>query len=525
MPLPITFKVRDQLFTFENGRILLDDHPVTLTQLILFARGKIDLAPKPSIFDIVVQTSGETGLDTNGQDFDILRTALEVTGLDVALSNRQADVTVFAPTDAAFIQLARDLGAEIDDGDEAAALDAILAELTELAPDGKPIPLLKQILEYHVSPDGRSLEELQADGTIVTAAGGSLALRGVDLVDAEPDVANAKIVGPDIDAKNGTIQIIDRVLIPLDLMGNDQPNIVTIAVDDGRFTLLVKALQTAGLDDDVAGFTDVTVFAPTDSAFVQLAVDLGYTEDQGNLDMVFNFLVGALDDLSDGDAVGLLTNILLYHVSDGAKSAAAIDALGTIQTKLPGATFGAEGTELIDNEPDVDNPEIIIPDLIAGNGTIQAINRVLIPIDIPGNTPGETIEGTKRSDHLVGTAGDDEIFGLSGRDRLDGGAGNDTLDGGNGRDILEGGAGDDHLIGGSGRDFFDFRELDGTDTVKDFSRSDRLVLDRDEFANRSELFAALEEVNGDVVITGDDGTIVLEDTEAGDIRSSNLIFG
>lgn len=527
MAHPITFTFKHLTFTFDQGHLFLGDRKISFQDFLLFARGKIDLRPEPepTIVDIVLSTSGTEGLDNDGGDFDILREALTAAGLVDTLADTSADFTVFAPTDAAFIQLARDLGASIDDGDEAAALDAILQALTDLAPDGDPIPLLKDILLYHVAPGGRSLEDLQEDGTIATAQGGTLDIRGTDVVDAEPDIANPSIVGPDIEASNGTIQVIDRVLLPLDLPGNDQPNIVDIAVGNGSFTLLVKALDAAGLTDTVIGLDDVTVFAPTDAAFAQLAIDLGFDGPADDLDGAFNFIVGALTALApDDNPIPLLTDILLYHVSAGAKSSDALEEIGTIDTLLTGATFDANGGELIDNEPDVDNPNIVIPDILGGNGIIQAIDRVLLPIDIPGNTPGETIEGTNGRDHLVGGAGDDEIFGFKGRDKLDGGDGNDNLFGGGGRDLLSGGAGDDHLTGGRGRDWFDFREIDGNDTVKDFTWGDRIVLNRHEFANAHDVFDALTDSDDGVVITAENGTITLNGVDEHDLNGHSFIF-
>lgn len=174
------------------------------------------------------------------------------------------------------------------------------------------------------------------------------------------------------------------------------PNIVAIAAGSDDFNLLVKALTAADLVGTVQGLKDITVFAPTDAAFTQLAVDLGFAGDTGDEDAVFASLVASLTELGGGDPIPLLTDVLLYHVSAGAKTAAEIDALEVVGTFLPGATFGSEGTELVDNEPDVANPNIVIPDIAASNGTIQAIDRVLLPIDIPGNeppAPTETLAG------------------------------------------------------------------------------------------------------------------------------------
>jgi serralysin len=167
--------------------------------------------------------------------------------------------------------------------------------------------------------------------------------------------------------------------------GDLPPNITTIASGSDDFNLLVKALSAAGLVETVTGLTDVTVFAPTDAAFTQLAVDLGFTGDTSDEDAVFGAIVAALTDLGGGDPIPLLTDVLLYHVSAGAKTEAEITAAGSVDTLL-GASFGADGTALIDNEPDIANPSIVIADIDGSNGTIQAIDRVLLPIDIPGNS-------------------------------------------------------------------------------------------------------------------------------------------
>ncbi|MEM6945188.1 MAG: fasciclin domain-containing protein, partial [Pseudomonadota bacterium] len=167
------------------------------------------------------------------------------------------------------------------------------------------------------------------------------------------------------------------------------PNIVEIAGGSDDFNILVKALTITGLLDTVKSLDDITVFAPTDAAFGQLAVDLGFDGDPEDESAVFHSLVASLTELSDGEPVPLLADILLYHVSAGAKTAAEIDALDAVPTFLADATFGSEGTELVDNEPDVANPNIIAPDIDASNGTIQVIDRVLIPIDIEGNEAPE----------------------------------------------------------------------------------------------------------------------------------------
>ena len=75
----------------------------------------------------------------------------------------------------------------------------------------------------------------------------------------------------DIEAANGTIHVIDSVLIPPEDLGRGPSGrSVDIAVGDGRFETLVAALQAAGLVETLQGEGPFTVFAPTDDAFAAL---------------------------------------------------------------------------------------------------------------------------------------------------------------------------------------------------------------------------------------------------------------
>ncbi|MEM9503992.1 MAG: fasciclin domain-containing protein, partial [Cyanobacteria bacterium P01_E01_bin.43] len=168
----------------------------------------------------IVASSGD-GFDNNNQDFDILLRALQSANLVEALDDPAADLTVFAPTDAAFVALAQDFGFGGDD--EAGAFDAIVAALTELG-GGNPLPLLTDVLLYHVSPEAQSQTQLQSAGTTTTLLSDvSLVVVGSELVDNESDLLNPSFVAElsDIAADNGTVQGINRVLIPLDIAGNE----------------------------------------------------------------------------------------------------------------------------------------------------------------------------------------------------------------------------------------------------------------------------------------------------------------
>lgn len=448
-----SFTLRGVEFSIRGTDLFAGERQISVSEFFDFVSGHIDSFNSATIIDFVVETSGASGLDTNGADFDILREAVTAAGLVDVLADPNADFTVFAPTDAAFIELARNLGVDVADGDEAAALNGIVGALNALGGSEEAgAGLLRDVLLYHVSPTAQTLAQLNAGGTVNTALGATFTVNGTELIDNEPDITNPQVVIEDVQTDNGTIQAIDRVLLPLDLPGNDAPNIVEIATGNDNFSILVRALQATNLVGTIQAADDVTVFAPTDAAFGQLAADLGFGGDVTDEDAVFTFLVDALTTLGGGDPIPVLTNILLYHVSAGAKSAQQIDDLDSVDTLLAGATFGSEGTELIDNEPDVANPNIVIADIAAENGTVQAIDRVLIPLDLPGNEGPVKLIGTRGPDVLTGGNGNDLIIGRDGSDVLSGEGGKDLIFGGAGHDLIDGDSGNDRLFGGTGHD-------------------------------------------------------------------------
>ena len=102
----------------------------------------------------------------------------------------------------------------------------------------------------------------------------------------------------------------------------------------------------------------------------------------------------------------------------------------------------------------------------------------------------DTINGGAGNDTISTGAGNDTLIGGDGDDILNGGAGDDILDGVNGNDVLNGGTGSDTLTGGLGNDRFVFdigapfdNQTIGIDTITDFTKGDKIVLDRTTFTN------------------------------------------
>jgi len=137
----------------------------------------------------IAQTPGTIVDVASGNDnFDTLVAAVQAADLVDALSS-EGPFTVFAPTDEAFAQL--------PDG----VLDALLE------PENQD--LLTEVLLYHVVPDEVTSDELESGGLDTLNGGLAIAV--------EPDrviVNNASVIQPDVDASNGVIHAINRVLVP-----------------------------------------------------------------------------------------------------------------------------------------------------------------------------------------------------------------------------------------------------------------------------------------------------------------------
>ena len=267
----------------------------------------------------------------NDEQFSTLVTALDAAGLVETLSGEGA-FTVFAPTNDAFAALPEGM------------LDSLLAD-----PDGA----LTDVLLYHVV-DGAVPAE-----TVVT-------LDSADTLLGEPvtiEVTDAGVVlngevtvtTTDIEASNGIIHIIDGVLVPPSMAEQPQ-TIVDIAAADERFSTLVTAVEAAGLVEALSAEGPFTVFAPTNDAFAALPE-------------------GALDELL-ADPEGTLTDVLLYHVVDGAVPAETVVTLSEAETLLGEAvTINATDDGVFLNE----SVQVVETDIEAANGIIHVIDTVLLP--------------------------------------------------------------------------------------------------------------------------------------------------
>ncbi len=134
----------------------------------------------------------------------------------------------------------------------------------------------------------------------------------------------------------------------------EKPSIAEIAVEDGRFTTLVAALDAADLVETLSNDGPFTVFAPTDDAFAKLP--------EGTVESLLN-------------DIPTLQSILLYHVVSGkvmAEDVVAVDSAPTLN--------GQDVMVKVDmGKVYINDSQVIITDIEASNGVIHVVDTVILP--------------------------------------------------------------------------------------------------------------------------------------------------
>jgi transforming growth factor-beta-induced protein len=263
----------------------------------------------------IVQTAIAAG------QFKTLASLLTKAGLVDTLATG-GPFTVFAPTDAAFAKLPK-------------------ATLAALA---KHPAQLKSVLLYHVVPGSVTASEVVKLSSVKTLQGSSVLIK---VNKGGVFVNQAKVTTPDVMASNGVIHVINKVLIP-------PKNIVATAKAAGKFTTLTALLKKSGLAGTLAKKGPFTVFAPTDAAFAKVPK-------------------ATLAALAKNKAK--LRAVLLYHVVKGQVTAAQAMKLRSAKT-LQGKSLKirVKGGKVI-----VGGAAVAKADVLASNGVIHVVNKVLIP--------------------------------------------------------------------------------------------------------------------------------------------------
>lgn len=285
--------------------------------------------------------------------FSTLEAAAVTEGVAGVLSNPNpndpsGDYTVFAPTNDAFSRL----------GLNESTLGTLQKEF------------LVNTLLYHVSNGSLMSNQIAAGDMSASALG--LNRRFVDR-NGELFINGSKIIATDVDAINGTVHVIDKVVLATG--GNVVESAIALSTKQvfvvEELSYLVEAVVYAELANALSNpDANFTVFAPTNQAFIDLGAALGMTFNQP----------------SDVKKLpkDLVTEVLLNHVFADVSadkftselSAGSYDSLGSDNIQLGAYTNGVLSVKGSGN----DSPaNMVIPNVQTTNGIVHVIDKVLLP--------------------------------------------------------------------------------------------------------------------------------------------------
>ncbi len=294
---------------------------------------------------------------SNNPVLSTLVTAVSEAGL-VDTLNGEGPFTIFAPTNDAFAAIPED------------QLNAILADQEQLT----------SILTYHVvAGESLDMQGLVDAGSVETVNGAQITIApSGDLIEIN---GTAMVVCGNVQTANGTVHIIDSVLVPeageamadltatnvgpacsavpaegegsFDGMADDPA--ATAASNNPVLSTLVTAVSEAGLVDTLNSEGPFTIFAPTNDAFAAIP------EDQ------LNAILGDSE---------LLTSILTFHVVAGEDA----DLADLIEA---GSVTTVQGEELeIASDGDlasINGASVVCGNVQTANATVHIIDAVLVP--------------------------------------------------------------------------------------------------------------------------------------------------
>ncbi|KAI9693494.1 MAG: hypothetical protein M1820_009230 [Bogoriella megaspora] len=280
-----------------------------------------------SLADVLAGTPDLSTLTSALQQFPDLLTTL----------NGTSNITVLAPNNAAFDALFATPAGQAAQND-AGLLEAVLEyhvvdgvfPASSIPATGAFVPTFLTNTSYTNVTGGQRVEGISANGGVTFISGGK---------------ATSNVTQADITFDGGIIHIINAVLtVPA--------NITTTALA-ANLTSLANALIQVDLLDTVNSLPDATVFAPTNAAF----------------DAISSTIAGLSDEQ--------LASILEYHVVGGA---VAYSTLLTNGETVPTLDNAQNVTITLGNGTvQVNQANVVIPDVLVANGVVHVIDAVLIP--------------------------------------------------------------------------------------------------------------------------------------------------
>lgn len=264
--------------------------------------------------------------------------------LDTLLSSSKK--TLFAPTNEAFTE------AGITALPDRATLDAVLAY---------------HLIGSEVKADQLPSNTAPTNDSINTLGGVFyLSNRGAEGVFIN---GRTSVTATDIMAENGVVHVIDRTLLPPSQTIAQIATALSTAATDAEFTQLTAALGRVPelLTAASTASSNLTVFAPTDSAFNELYTALGVT---GVNDINLNTLRAVLQHHIISAPTTKTGRVFSTDLVTG--NVPALNGNLNISATAGTVTSGNGTVATISSDPDLIN-------VLATNGVVHTINKVLLP--------------------------------------------------------------------------------------------------------------------------------------------------
>ncbi len=288
----------------------------------------------------IVEAAEAAGLTT-------LIDAVTAANLGGALLGAEA-ITVFAPSNEAFGN----------------ALEAYnVSDLNQLVAKIGGIENLQTVLGFHVVPAVAFSTDLAANNTFTTLAGQEITVTassgGVTVTDALGNTAN--VIAADVAIENGVVHVIDGVLLPeLEL-----PNLVEAATA-ANLTVLLDAVTAANLGGALLDAESITVFAPTNQAFVNLLTALN---------------LNSLEELISTLGAEAVTKVLQFHVVPATAFSFDLESGEQMVPTLSGEmlTVTRNGSNVTVTDKAGNTFNVVAADVAIENGVVHVIDGVLLP--------------------------------------------------------------------------------------------------------------------------------------------------
>lgn len=291
------------------------------------------------------ETPSIASIAVSNPNFSTLEAAAVQGGVAVVLSNSNPNdpsgkYTVFAPTNAAFAKLGL-----VDAGSLGVLQNGFLTNT----------------LLYHVSNGNLLANQIQG-GNVSTSA------LGVDrrFIDRNGDlyINGSKIVATNVNASNGTIHAIDKVMIATGVNIVESAQLLQTAkvFKSPELTFLVQAVVTSGLAPVLSDpNNNFTIFAPTDAAFKEAGF-------------------ATIQDVANTDPI-VLQQVLLNHAIVGGSFTS--EQTSTTVTTAGGGTLTysvfQNGVFTIVSNGIMSPANMVIPDIQCSNGVVHLIDKILLP--------------------------------------------------------------------------------------------------------------------------------------------------